>query len=44
MNVALWVIGVALGMIGVALVRISRTLDDVKHQLYRATSDEGDGE
>lgn len=45
MTPALWVIGVALVAIGVVLVRVSRTLDDIKHQVYRnGSGQEGDGE
>lgn len=45
MTPALWLIGTALAVISVTLVRISRTLDDVKHQVYRnGSGQEGDGE
>lgn len=40
-----WVIGIALVAIGVLLGRMSRTLEDIKHQVYRnGSGQEGDGE
>lgn len=45
MNAVAWFILAALVVVGVVLVRMSRTLDDIKHQVYRnGGAQEGDGE